>query len=95
MDFGCHLPVFGPMATRDNLLAFARRAEALGYDSLWVSDHVVVPTAIASRYPYNASGRLFIAADAALIELDTRYRDLEDLVAIYERFAREIRPALA
>ena len=68
MDFGCHLPVFGPMATRDNLLAFARRAEVLGYDSLWVSDHVVVPTAIASRYPYNASGRLFIAADAALIE---------------------------
>jgi len=68
MDFGCHLPVFGPMATRDNLLAFARRAEALGYNSLWVSDHVVVPTAIASRYPYNASGRLFIAADAALIE---------------------------
>jgi hypothetical protein len=68
MDFGCHLPVFGPMAARDNLLAFARLAEALGYDSLWVSDHVVVPTAIASRYPYNASGRLFIAADAALIE---------------------------
>jgi hypothetical protein len=27
--------------------------------------------------------------------LDTRYRSLDDLVAIYERFAREIRPALA
>jgi len=68
MEFGCHLPVFGPMATRENLLAFARRAEALGYDSLWVSDHVVIPTAIASRYPYSESGRLFIAPDAALIE---------------------------
>jgi hypothetical protein len=31
MEFGCHLPVFGPMATRENLLVFARRAEALGY----------------------------------------------------------------
>jgi len=68
MNFGCHLPIFGPMATRGNLLAFARRAEALGYDSLWVSDHVVIPTAIASRYPYNEDGRLFIPADAALIE---------------------------
>jgi probable F420-dependent oxidoreductase len=44
------------VARRDPLIAFARRAEALGYDSLWVSDHVVVPWRITSRYPYNASG---------------------------------------
>lgn len=44
------------MAQREPLIAFARRAEALGYDSLWVSDHVVVPWRIASRYPYNATG---------------------------------------
>ena len=53
---GCHLPVYGPLARREPLIAFARRAEALGYDSLWVSDHVVVPWRIASRYPYNATG---------------------------------------
>lgn len=44
------------MARREPLIAFARRAEALGYDSLWVSDHVVIPWRIASRYPYNATG---------------------------------------
>ena len=44
------------MARREPLIAFARRVEALGYDSLWVSDHVVIPWRIASRYPYNASG---------------------------------------
>jgi probable F420-dependent oxidoreductase len=44
------------VAQRDPLIAFARHAEALGYDSLWVSDHVVVPWRIASRYPYNATG---------------------------------------
>ena len=53
---GCHLPVYGPVARREPIIAFARRVEALGYDSLWVSDHVVIPWRIASRYPYNASG---------------------------------------
>jgi probable F420-dependent oxidoreductase len=48
--------VYGPVARREPLIAFARRAEALGYDSLWVSDHVVLPWRIASRYPYNATG---------------------------------------
>src|SRR5438093_10730654 len=56
MDIGCHLPVYGPAATREALTLFARRAEALGYDSLWVSDHVVIPYAIRSRYPYNPTG---------------------------------------
>jgi probable F420-dependent oxidoreductase len=68
MNFGCHLPTFGPMATRANLLAFSRRVEELGFDSLWASDHVVIPTAIASRYPYSETGRLFIPPDIDLIE---------------------------
>jgi probable F420-dependent oxidoreductase len=68
MEFGSHLPIFGPMATRENLLTFARRMEQLGYDSRWARDYVVIPTRIASRYPYNESGRLFIEPDAALIE---------------------------
>ena len=56
MEFGCHLPVYGAAATRETLLAFARRMEALGYDSLWASDHVVIPWRISSRYPYGATG---------------------------------------
>src|SRR5215813_8827937 len=56
MRFGCHLPVYGPAATRETLVGFARRAEGLGYDSLWASDHVVLPWRIASRYPYSATG---------------------------------------
>jgi probable F420-dependent oxidoreductase len=56
MELGCHLPVYGPAATREGLLLAARRLEGLGYDSLWVSDHVVIPWQIRSRYPYNATG---------------------------------------
>jgi probable F420-dependent oxidoreductase len=56
MEFGCHLPVYGPAATREVVLGVARRLEALGYDALWVSDHVVIPWRIESRYPYSATG---------------------------------------
>jgi probable F420-dependent oxidoreductase len=56
MEIGCHLPVYGGAATRDGVLGVARRLEELGYDSLWVSDHVVIPWEIRSRYPYNATG---------------------------------------
>lgn len=58
MEIGVHLPHVGPQATRDTLREFARRMEELGYDSLWVSDHVVIPREYESRYPYNPSGRL-------------------------------------
>ncbi|MBI1962525.1 MAG: LLM class F420-dependent oxidoreductase [Candidatus Rokubacteria bacterium] len=68
MEFGCHLPVYGPAATRDTLLGFARRMEALGYDSLWASDHVVIPHEIRSRYPYSPTGDFPLAMTATFLE---------------------------
>ncbi len=68
MDFGCHLPVYGPAATREVLLGFARRMEALGYDSLWASDHIVIPYSIASRYPYNPTGAFPLAPATSFLE---------------------------
>lgn len=68
MDFGCHLPMFGPMATREVVLAFARRMESLGYESLWASDHVVIPHAIQSRYPYNDTGAFPLPPEANFLE---------------------------
>ena len=56
MDFGCHLPVYGPAATREVVLGFARRMEQLGYASLWASDHVALPWTTRSKYPYSATG---------------------------------------
>ena len=68
MEFGCHLPIFGPAATRSGLLAFAREMERLGYDSLWASDHIVIPHTIRSRYPYSDTGEFPLAADATFLE---------------------------
>jgi len=52
LPFGIALPNYGPLATPQNLLRLARLAEDLEIDSVWVSDHVVIPESIASPYPY-------------------------------------------
>jgi alkanesulfonate monooxygenase SsuD/methylene tetrahydromethanopterin reductase-like flavin-dependent oxidoreductase (luciferase family) len=41
VKYGLLLPHFGEAADRDRLLQGARRAEALGFDSLWVRDHLI------------------------------------------------------
>jgi alkanesulfonate monooxygenase SsuD/methylene tetrahydromethanopterin reductase-like flavin-dependent oxidoreductase (luciferase family) len=41
MKFGLLLPHFGEHASRRNLLEGSQRAEALGFDSVWVRDHLV------------------------------------------------------
>jgi probable F420-dependent oxidoreductase len=58
MDFGCVFPNRGVLATPDNLVRFAERAEALGYDTVWLSDHIVIPTEVKSFYPYHPSGQM-------------------------------------
>ncbi len=68
MEIGCHLPVYGAAATREGLLLVARRLESLGYDSLWVSDHVVIPWSIRSRYPYNATGDFPLSPSTDFLE---------------------------
>jgi probable F420-dependent oxidoreductase len=68
LQFGCHLPVWGPAATRETLIAVARRIEALGFDSAWASDHVVIPFEIRSRYPYNATGDFPLAPATNFLE---------------------------
>ena len=68
MRFGLHLPHLGRSASREVLRGFARAAEELGFDSLWVSDHVVVPRVVESRYPYNDSGEFPFRADATWLD---------------------------
>jgi probable F420-dependent oxidoreductase len=50
------------------VLAFARRMEALGYESLWASDHVVLPYSIKSKYPYNATGQFPLPPQSNFLE---------------------------
>ncbi len=44
MKYGIALPNFGKYAQKDRILELTSSAEELGYDSIWVSDHVVIPS---------------------------------------------------
>ncbi len=48
----------------ERMAAVARHAEALGFESVWVPEHLVLPTRIASRYPYAPDGVPPFAPDA-------------------------------
>src|ERR1700722_14901469 len=56
MDFGIHFGTRGCLASRDNIMTLAQRAEALGYAYLGVADHLVVPVQSGVRYAYTADG---------------------------------------
>ena len=59
MRFGVaigNLGAFGDPAGVDACIEVAQAADQLGYDSVWTNDHIVVPTNIESRYPYNETG---------------------------------------
>lgn len=53
-----HLPRRGPLATGQGIATIARRAEELGFDSLWTGDHVAFPWQEPKDYPYATSGRM-------------------------------------
>src|SRR5262249_8422271 len=57
MEFGFSLPSRGQAATMQNMRLLAQHVEALGLDSVWVSDHIIVPRHIDSFYPYDPDGR--------------------------------------
>ncbi|MBI2216084.1 MAG: LLM class F420-dependent oxidoreductase [Candidatus Rokubacteria bacterium] len=50
MNFGVWLPNCRHLATPDVIRGTAVRAEQLGYDSVWVSDHVVTPNANVKNF---------------------------------------------
>src|SRR5579864_1243817 len=57
LPIGCTLPSSGAAADPAALGGLAQTAEQLGFDAVWISDHVVVPEQIASNYPYSTDGR--------------------------------------
>jgi probable F420-dependent oxidoreductase len=39
-------------------LDICSRAEAVGFESIWGGEHVILPTTIESRYPYTSDGKI-------------------------------------
>ncbi|MFN8497950.1 MAG: TIGR03619 family F420-dependent LLM class oxidoreductase [Anaerolineae bacterium] len=68
MELAVRIPASGPFGNAETLTRLARWADELGYHSVWVSDHVVLPHHVASPYPYAADGRWTAPADTPLLD---------------------------
>jgi probable F420-dependent oxidoreductase len=71
MRLGFIVPQFGQNAGPDAILAAARQAEDLGYDSLWVFERLLYPVNPQSPYPGTADGSLPLLYRRALDPLAT------------------------
>jgi probable F420-dependent oxidoreductase len=65
MRFGFHLPQFGRAIVTGGIERAAVQAEELGYDDVWVSDHLVVPADQAYPVPYLYDPLMALAFAAA------------------------------
>lgn len=57
LDIGVKLPHTGNAAMERGVATLAKELEAAGFDSLWVSDHIVFPKVIESNYPFAPDGK--------------------------------------
>jgi probable F420-dependent oxidoreductase len=56
----------GVVADPDWLVGFARAVEELGFESLYVAEHVVVPAGYRTLYPYSPTGRMPLPEDCPI-----------------------------
>ena len=56
MFLGFDLPTRGALASPDTITRLAIEGEAMGFDYLTLSDHIVIPRDIEARYPYSTTG---------------------------------------
>lgn len=56
MQLGFNLPISGPTSNPRSFTRIAQEGEALGYDYLTLTDHVVLPDMSVPGYPYSESG---------------------------------------
>jgi len=58
MKFGLRYASLGRYSDGPAAVELAQAAEAAGFDSIWTVEHVVVPHAYQSKYPYSPTGRV-------------------------------------
>lgn len=59
MQIGFNLAISGPLSPPEILTRIAQEGEAMGYDYLSLTDHIVLPNRRVPGYPYSESGEFF------------------------------------
>ena len=68
MQVGFNAPTSGPLIEPDSLTRIITEGEALGFDYVTISDHIMVPRSLASKYPYTDTGEFPAGTQAAWLE---------------------------
>jgi probable F420-dependent oxidoreductase len=71
MQLGFNLPISGPTSAARSFARLAQEGEAMGYDYLTLTDHVVLPDMSVPGYPYSESGEFMSNAPTERHELLT------------------------
>ena len=67
MRFGVGIPNAG-RATGADVIRFVQRAEALGFESIWTGDHLILPVGGTTQYPYTPDGSFPLASTENFLE---------------------------
>lgn len=67
MDFGICVPHYGKPLEIGRILDIARRVETLGFDSVWVTDHILVPQSMNIIYRDNMLEPLALLSHLAAV----------------------------
>jgi hypothetical protein len=98
MKSGCSLIVRSKYITQDHLRTMAKQAETWGFDSLWASDHLILPPLTTSRYPGTPESLRHVMPQfhAAVREAGRVLAERENSLKVRRRFSEgEVRPAVA
>jgi alkanesulfonate monooxygenase SsuD/methylene tetrahydromethanopterin reductase-like flavin-dependent oxidoreductase (luciferase family) len=86
MQIGFNLPNSGPLSAVADMTRIASEGEAMGFDYLTLTDHVVLPNTKVPGYPYSESGQFY--EDAPL----ERHEQIVGMTWIAARTSRIRRP---
>src|SRR5438477_4585013 len=68
MQIGFNAPTSGVLIEPDSLTRVVTEGEALGFDYVTISDHIMVPRHLDSKYPYTNTGEFPAGTQAAWLE---------------------------
>src|SRR3978361_2006735 len=68
MQIGFNAPTSGPLIEPDSFVSIITEGEALGFGYVTVSDHIMVPRNLESKYPYTDTGEFPAGTQAAWLE---------------------------
>ena len=68
MQIGFAVPTSGPLIESDSLIRIISEGEALGFDYVALSDHIMMPARPQSKYPYSGTGAIPSGTGAAWLD---------------------------